>query len=119
MTNTYTWNFPAFDTYSSYEGKSTVVYNIHWTLTGSNNASPTPHTSTVIGVEPITYDSSAPFTDFSSLTKDKVESWIVAKLGEERVASLKSSLDKSIAEQIAPTTSILKAPWENSNTPTV
>ena len=35
---TYTWNNKTVDVYPSLEGYSDVVFNVHWTLTGTDDS---------------------------------------------------------------------------------
>ena len=103
MATTYTWDCRTVDTYPSHTDtnevtESDVVYNVHWRLTATNEE----HSATSIGTQVIEVEDLSGFTAFDSVSHDNVIGWVEAAMGEEAVASLKSSLDSQLAELAAP-----------------
>jgi len=102
--NTYTWNCATVDAHPSHTdengvAKTNVIYNVHWRLTGTDGT----NSETVIGTQTIAIDDLGTFTEFETLTNDAVAAWVETAIGEERVAELKASLDKSLEEKANPT----------------
>lgn len=108
MTNTYTWNFPAFDCYPLYESQKDVVYNIHWTLTAQDADG---NLDSIYGTQGVTYEAGSPFTAFDDITLEQVTSWVEVALGEERVTELKASLDTKLNNIVNPTQVTKPTPW--------
>ena len=103
MATTYTWDCRTVDTYPSHTDtnevtESDVVYNVHWRLTAANEE----HSATSIGTQTIEVEDLSGFTAFDSVSHDNVIGWVEAAMGEEAVASLKSSLDSQLTELAAP-----------------
>jgi hypothetical protein len=109
MANTYNFKINAVDCHTNQDGLEKVVYNVHWSYFGTSDADE-PETASVIGVESVDAPSAESFTAFESLTEDIVIGWIEAKMGEERIQSMKDSLDAQIQEKVAPTKVTLQLP---------
>lgn len=111
--NTYTWQIAAMDAYTNQEGKSDVVYNIHWRYKAVDQS--TTYSAEVYGVQsvgPFNPDSGS-FIPYNELTKEIVVGWLVGSMGDEKVNSLTSSLDSQINQQINPTSVTLGVPWSS------
>ena len=103
----YTWDVSTCDTYPSKSGKSNVVHNVHWRLTGTddtnNDSDGTPQTATVYGSQSVSTDDLSSFINWSDLKASDVQGWVEAGLGSDEVTAMKASLDAQIAEKVTPT----------------
>ena len=115
MAISYTWDVSMVDTYPSHTDEqepsntqSDVIYNVHWRLTGeddaNNDAEGNPHQGSVYGIVSLDVSDLSTFTAFDSVTLSNVQSWVEAALGDDKVTSLKSNIDAQIAEKVTPTT---------------
>ena len=107
MAISYTWDVSTCDVYPSKRGKSNVVHNVHWRLTGSddsnNDAEGNPQAATVYGSQSLDTSDLSSFINWSSLQASDVQGWVEAALGADEVAAMKARLDASIAEKVSPT----------------
>ena len=107
MAINYTWNVSTCDTYPTKSGKSNVVHNVHWRLTATddtnNDSDGNPQTATVYGSQGLDTSDLSSFTNWSSLDAAKVQGWVEAAIGADKVTALKAGLDAQIAEKITPT----------------
>ena len=88
----YTWDVSTCDTYPSKSGKSNVVHNVHWRLTGTddtnNDSDGIPQTATVYGSQSVSTDDLSSFINWSDLKASDVQGWVEAGLGSDAVTSL-------------------------------
>ena len=107
MAINYTWDVSTCDTYPTKSGKSNVVHNVHWRITGSDSSNKdsndNPQTATVYGSVGLDTSDLSSFTNWSSLDAAKVQGWVEAALGSDEVTRLKASIDAQIAEKVTPT----------------
>jgi hypothetical protein len=106
MANTYTWNCKTVDVYPEHDSHSDVVYNVHWRLNAvsdQQDAEGNNYSASVYGTHSVNADDISSFVPFADLTNDTVTGWVTAGMGDDEVASLKSSLDDQIALLITPT----------------
>ena len=107
MAINYAWDVRTVDTYPTKDSNSDVVYNVHWRLTATddtnNDADGNPQTADVYGNQALDTDSISSFVAFADLDAAKVQSWVEAALGADKVTELKSGLDAQIAVKITPT----------------
>ena len=103
----YTCDVSTCDTYPSKSGKSNVVHNVHWRLTGTddtnNDSDGNPQTATVYGSQSVSTDDLSSFINWSDLKASDVQGWVEAGLGSDDVTAMKASLDAQIAEKVTPT----------------
>ena len=113
MAISYTWDVKTVDTYPSHTDdnsntESDVIYNVHWRLTGeddaNNDADGNPQQSVIYGSIYLDVSDLSNFTAFDSVTLSNVQSWVEAALGDDKVTSLKSDIDAQIAAKVTPTT---------------
>ena len=106
----YTWDVSTCDTYPSKSGKSNVVHNVHWRLTGTddtnNDSDGNPQTATVYGSQSVSTDDLSSFINWSDLKASDVQGWVEAGLGSDEVTALKANIDAQIAEKVTPTSVI-------------
>jgi len=102
----YTWDVSTVDTYPTLDGNADVVYNVHWRLNAESDqqdAEGNNYSASVYGTHSVNADDISSFVPFADLTNDTVTGWVTAGMGDDEVASLKSSLDAQIALLITPT----------------
>jgi len=102
----YTWDCKTVDVYPNHDSHSDVVYNVHWRLNAvsdQQDAEGNNYSASVYGTHSVNADDISSFVPFADLTNDTVTGWVTAGMGDDEVASLKSSLDNQIALLITPT----------------
>jgi hypothetical protein len=97
---TYTWNNKTVDTYPSLEGETSVIFNVHWRLAGTDDSD---NTGSVYGTQSLETSDLSNFTAFADITEEQINGWTEAALGEEKVAKLKANIDAQVEQQINPT----------------
>ena len=113
MAISYTWDVSTVDTYPSHTDdnsntESDVIYNVHWRLTGeddaNNDVDGNPQQGSIYGVVSLDVSDLSSFTAFDSVTSSTVQGWVESALGTDEVTSLKANIDAQIAEKVTPTT---------------
>jgi hypothetical protein len=107
MPITYNWGVVQMDAYPEYEGRSDVVFTVHWTLAATDGE----HTVGVYGSVGITLDPEATHVPYASLTQAQVIGWVHEALGEEQVAACEASVAQQLKDQIAPPVVTPALPW--------
>tara|TARA_R110002020_G_scaffold181450_3_gene376424 strand:+ start:600 stop:944 length:345 start_codon:yes stop_codon:yes gene_type:complete len=105
MAISYTWDVSTVDTYPSKDGNADVVHNIHYRLTAlssDKDSAGNPFTLTSYGTEDLNTDSISSFKAFGSLAIADVQKWLEDKLGNDRIAAMKTNLDVGIADMVTP-----------------
>jgi len=102
MAITYTWHTKTVDTYPTKGDQTDVIFNVHWRLTGVDDTE-AENGGDSYGVVSLDTEDLTSFTAFDSLTEADVTSWVETALGEDQVASIKTSIDAQISEKITPT----------------
>ena len=107
MAINYAWDVSTVDTYPTKDSNSDVVHNVHWRLTATDDTNKDSDgeywTAGVYGSQGLDTDSISSFVAFADLDAAKVQSWVEAALGADKVTELKTGLDAQIAEKITPT----------------
>jgi hypothetical protein len=111
----YTWNFPTLTCYPEKAGETDVVFTIHWRLMGTDENNNSAEVYGTVGSE---WEEGTSFTPFNELTKEQVQAWVEAGLGEDQVASLKETVARQIKEKITPSQVNLSPPWATPPQPT-
>jgi len=107
MTITNTWAVVQMDAYPEYEDETDVVFNVHWTLVGTDGT----YNGSVYGSVGVSLDEGSTFTPYADLTEAQVIGWVQAALGEEQVASYEANVAQQIADQIDPPVVTPPLPW--------
>ena len=100
MAINYTWDVSTVDV-KEIDGNADTVFNVHWRLTGTDDAN--DESATVYGTQSLDTSDLSDFTAFADLTVSNVQGWVEAAMGEEEVQSKKDGLDATIAELVTPT----------------
>ena len=114
MAISYLWDVKQVDTYPSHTDsqdpantESDVVYNVHWRLTGeddaNNDSDGNPQRGEVYGSIGLDVSDLSSFTAFADLTVSDVQAWVEAALGADEVQAYKDNIDAQIAEKVTPT----------------
>lgn len=88
MAITYKWNIYALDAHVSHEGKSDVIYTVHYGLNGSEG----DHTDNMIGTHSVDFDKDN-FTEYADLKESDIIGWLEAGLD---VDALKETIKNNI-----------------------
>ena len=115
MATTYTWGFPAFECYPTYESQTDVVFIIHWRVTADDGQG---HSASVYGTQGVVYEAGTPFTPYADITPEQAEVWVQSAMGIDAVTALQQSLNSKIEALINPKSVTLPAPWAASITVT-
>ena len=110
MAISYAWDVSKVDTYPTKDSKADVIYNVHWTLTATddanNDANGNAQTASVYSQQGLDTSDLSSFTAFASVSKANVQAWVEASINaadSDRIADMKTSLDANIAAKITPT----------------
>jgi len=135
--NTYTWLVDSIDCIPSLDGKTNVVSNVHWRINatsdtmkqitipsktifnfdGSQTTIPEQiltepmYFVTTYGVQPLTYTSGNPFTEYAGLTLETVIGWVQTAMGTDLVTTIQTQLDNMINDLANPKIVSPKLPW--------
>ena len=106
MATAYNWNCKTVDVHPQEAGKTDVVYNVHWIVTGiSDEVDPegNAYQATNIGTQTVPLDPESEFIPFEDLTNEIVVDWTKAAMGAEQVTSIETSIQQAIDLKINPT----------------
>lgn len=107
MAVTNTWTVTAMDCYPQADGETDVVFNVHWTLTGTDGT----YTGSVYGSQGVSLDPAAPFIPYADLTEAQVIGWVQDAMGAEQVAAYEANVATQIENQINPPVVSPPLPW--------
>lgn len=107
----YTWNFNPLEVVYNEETLSNVVSTVHWQYTATFTSASVEFYDRNIGVVGLETPTVESFVPFESLTKETVEGWVIAKLGEETITAMSTNLSASINNQLFPVKGVLSPPW--------
>jgi hypothetical protein len=110
---TYTWSISKLDCAPAENGLTNIVKVIHWGLTGVDGSGVSASMSNSY---PLPSPSPEAFTDYSTLTKETVISWLESNLD---VGYIKTRLSNEIASQYNPPITSLPLPWIRVEEPVV
>ena len=105
-----TWNVVHMNEYPEFDGEQDVVFQVHWTLTGTEGE----YTGSVYGSVGVSLDAESPFTPYNELTLEQVIGWVQDALGAEQVAAYEANVAQQIADQQNPPVVSLPLPWASS-----
>jgi hypothetical protein len=104
MATTFTWTISAMDCYPSEGGHSDVVFNCHWTCSGTDGTYSGSVYSTCAVPGP-----GDPFTPYADLTQQQVIGWVWAN-GVDQAAT-EAAVQTQINNQITPPVVTPALPW--------
>jgi hypothetical protein len=106
MATTFNWTVTAMDCYPQEGGNTDVVFNVHWTCSGTDGAFNGSVYSTCAVPGP-----GDPFTPYADLTQQQVLGWIWAN-GVDQAAT-EAAVQTQINNQINPPVVTPALPWSN------
>ena len=99
MAINYTWDVKTVDV-KEIDGNADTVFNVHWRLTGTDDAN--DESATVYGTQSLDTSDLSDFTAFADLTTSDVQGWVEEAMGEDEVQAKKDNLDAQIDELVNP-----------------
>ena len=103
----YTWDCKTCDTYPSKSGKSNVVHNVHWRLTGTDDANNDSNgnalTVTIYGTQFLDTSDISNFKAFANVNAATVQGWVETAMGADKIQVNKDIIDGRIALLVTPT----------------
>ena len=107
--STIVWSITAMNAYPQAEGETDVVFNIHWTCSGTQEQDGKTYNGSVYSTCGVTYTAGSPYTPYADLTQDQVLGWIWAS-GVDKDAT-EAAVNQQIANAINPPVVNLPIPW--------
>ena len=95
----YDWNCKTVDVHPQEKEQTNVVYNVHWTVTGTDG----DYSSNAIGTQIVPLSEGGAFIPFEDLTNEIVVEWTKEAMGEETVESIEAGIASQIESLINPT----------------
>lgn len=111
---TMTWDVSQMDCYPQVEGETDVVFNVHWSCSGSQVSGGQTYTGSVYSTCSIPLSSTGTFTPYSQLTETQVLGWIWAN-GVDKFTT-ESAVATQIQNQINPPVVTPALPWATPST---
>lgn len=108
MPNTYSWVISQLDCYPEHEGRTDVVFRVHWRRQATDGNG---HMGDAYSSQTLTLDPAAPFTPYANLTFAQICGWLESAMGAEQIANLNAILDQQIANQVNPPVVTPPLPW--------
>ena len=114
LTNTYNWQVQWMQTSTApVNGFNEVVLTVGWICTGSDNATPTPHTASIYSTQTLVPPQAGDpaFVPYNQLTQATVLGWLWA--GGVNQTATQEALDTMIANLANPPVQQPPLPWAN------
>ena len=103
-----TWDVTAMDCYPHDQGNADVVFNVHWTCSGTQTANGQTYNGSVYSTCQVPYSSTS-FTPYDQLTEQQVLGWIWAN-GVDKTAT-EAAVQQQINNEINPPVVTPPLPW--------
>ena len=107
MAISYNWNVSTVDTYPTLDNNADVIYNVHWKITGTDDANNDSDgnalTADTYGTQTLNTKDISSFTAFASVNATTVQGWVETAMGADNVQAKKNSIDAQIALLVTPT----------------
>ena len=107
MSITNTWIIEQMDCYPQADGRTDVVFTVHWRV----NATDGTYIATSYGTVGVTYVAGTPYTPYAQLTQAQVIGWVQDAMGPEQVSVIETGLATNIANQMNPPVVSPELPW--------
>ena len=105
MTTTFNWTVTAMDCHPQEGNETDVVFNVHWTCSGTDST----YGGSVYSTCAVPAPSGSTFTPYDQLTQNQVLGWIWAD-GVDKDAT-EAAVQQQINSQINPTVVTPPLPW--------
>mgnify|MGYP000860092782 FL=1 len=112
MAIAYKWTINQMNAHIKAEGEDNVIFNVHWSYTGSEESGGKTYTASNMGSEQFTYAAGNPFVPYEDTEafENVVIGWLEGALD---VDSIKAGIDADIKKQITPVNEDLYFTWQN------
>ncbi len=112
MATTYKWFINQMNAHIENEGEDNVIFNVHFTYTGSKESGGKTYTGEYIDSEQFKYKSGDPFVPYENTKafEDVVVGWLENSLD---MAFIKSSIEANIQKQQTPVNENLYFTWDS------
>ena len=107
--STIVWNISALNCYPQAEGQQDVVFNCHWTCSGTQEQDGKTYSGYCYSTCGVTYTSGSPYTPYADLTQEQVLGWIWAS-GVDKDAT-EAAVQQQIDNAINPPVVTPPLPW--------
>lgn len=104
-----TWDVTQMDCYPQEDGKTDVVFTVHWTCLGAQTSGGSTYNGSVYGTCSVPAPTGSSFTPYAQLTETQVLGWIWAN-GVDKAAT-EAAVAQQIANQINPPVVTPPLPW--------
>lgn len=94
--------------YPEYAGQKDVVFQILWSMNGSDGTYSAKH----ISQTNVEYKHKDPFTEYNLIRPWLVENWIYDTVGAEYIDMTRGYVAKQISDQITPHIEVKNLPWD-------
>ena len=102
---TITWTITAMDCYPQEGGNTDVVFNVHWTCSGTDGT----YNASVYSTCAVPAPSGSAFISYADLTQDQVLGWVWAN-GVDKAAT-EAAVQQQLNNQINPPVVTPPLPW--------
>ena len=109
MTATITWTVTQMDCYPQADNETDVVFNVHWTCSGTETQNDTTYNGSVYNTCAVPMSGTGSFTPYNELTQNQVLGWIWAN-GVDQAAT-EAAVQQQIDNQINPPVVTPPLPW--------
>ena len=105
---TTTWTITAMDAYPQAQGQADVVFNVHWTCSGTQEQGGKTYSASVYSTCSVEF-SGGTYTPYEDLTQEQVLGWIWNSGVDKDVTE--AAVQQQIDAQINPTVVTPPLPW--------
>lgn len=112
MAIAYKWTINQMNAHVESEGKSNVIFNVHWSYTGSEESGGKTYAANNIGSEQFIYKAGNTFVPYENTEafENIVIGWLEAALDMDKI---KAGIEANIQKQITPVNEDLYFTWQN------
>jgi hypothetical protein len=103
----YSWDVNNVDVYPTLDNNADVIYNVHWRLTGTDDANNDSNgnalTITIYGTQVLDTSDISNFKAFANVNAATVQGWVETAMGADKIQVNKDIIDDRIALLVTPT----------------
>jgi len=103
----YSWDVNNVDVYPTLDNNADVIYNVHWRLTGTDDANNDSNgnalTVTIYGTQFLDTSDISNFKAFANVNAATVQGWVETAMGADKIQVNKDIIDGRIALLVTPT----------------
>jgi len=110
MAATITWTITMVDDFVEYEGKSQVIYTLHWNCSGTQTSEGEDYDGRAYGTQGLGLADLSDFTPYADVTEAQALDWLYAANEEGWKTDVEAKVQEVINNQITPKTET-GVPW--------